>query len=64
MTPAQKLQMVADLYEAGMQLRVAGLRPAHPGWPTERLEFEARWSLLHAGTWPARAVTVWTARSW
>jgi len=34
--------MVADLYEAGIQLRVAGLRHAHPDWPTERLEFEAR----------------------
>jgi len=50
MTPAQKLQMVADLYEAGIRLRVAGLRMAHPDWPAERLEKEARRSLLHAGT--------------
>ena len=50
MTPAQKLQMVADLYEAGIQLRVAGLRLAHSDWPAERLEFEARRSLLYAGT--------------
>jgi len=50
MTPAQKLDMVADLYETGIQLRVAGLRAAHPDWPAERLEFEARRSLLHAGT--------------
>jgi hypothetical protein len=50
MTPAQKLQMVADLYEAGIQLRVAGLRLAHPDWLPERLEFEARRSLLYAGT--------------
>jgi hypothetical protein len=50
MTPAQKLQMVADLYHAGIQLRIAGLRLAHPEWPVERLEFEARRSLLHAGT--------------
>ena len=50
MTPAQKLQMVADLYEAGIQLRAAGLRLAHPDWPSERLEFEARRSLLYAGT--------------
>lgn len=50
MSPAQKLQMVADLYETGIQLRIAGLRSAHPDWPTERLEFEARRSLLHAGT--------------
>ena len=42
---------VSRAYEAGIQLRVAGLRPAHPDGPTERLEFEApRSSLLHAGT--------------
>jgi len=50
MSPAQKLEMVADLYETGIQLRVAGLWAAHPEWPAERLEFEARRSLLHAGT--------------
>jgi hypothetical protein len=50
MTPAQKLSMTAALYEAGIQLRVAGLRMAHPDWPAERLEHEARRSLLHAGT--------------
>src|SRR3977135_2918061 len=42
MTPAQKLQMVCDLYEAGIQLRVAGLRAAHPDWPPERLHLSAR----------------------
>lgn len=50
MTPAQKLRMVADLYEAGIQLRVAGLRLAHPDWPPERLDRHARESLRHAGT--------------
>jgi hypothetical protein len=50
MTPAQKLRLTAALYEAGIQLRVAGLRMAHPDWPVERLEHEARRSLLHAGT--------------
>jgi hypothetical protein len=50
MTPAQKLQMVADLYEAGIRLRMEGLRMTHPDWPDERLEFEARRSLRHAGT--------------
>ena len=50
MTPAQKLQMVADLYETGIRLRVEGLRMAHPDWPDEKLEFEARRSLLYAGT--------------
>lgn len=50
MTPAQKLQMVADLYETGIQLRVAGLRMQHPDWSDERLEFEARRTLRYAGT--------------
>ena len=50
MTPAQKLRMVADLYETGIRLRVAGLRRPPPGWPAARLELEARRSLLHAGT--------------
>ena len=50
MTPAQKLRMVANLYEAGIQLRVAGLRLAHPEWTPERLDRHARVSLRHAGT--------------
>ena len=50
MTPAQKLQMVADLYEAGIRLKMAGLRPAHPDWTEQQLEREARRSLLYAGT--------------
>jgi hypothetical protein len=50
MSPAQKLQMVCDLYETGIQLRVAGLQAVHPDWAPERLDFEARRSLLHAGT--------------
>jgi len=50
MSPARKLRMVAELYEAGIKLRAAGLRLAHPDWPQERLEQEARRSLSHAGT--------------
>jgi hypothetical protein len=50
MTPAQKLQMVADLYQAGIRLKAAGLRSAHPDWSEEQLEQEARRSLLYAGT--------------
>jgi Rv0078B-related antitoxin len=50
MTPAEKLRMVAELYHAGIQLRIAGLRMAHPDWPQERLEREARRALLYAGT--------------
>ncbi len=50
MTPARKLAMMCELYEAGIALRVAGLRLQHPDWPRDRLEFEARRSLRNAGT--------------
>jgi len=50
MTPAQKLQRVVDLYEAGIRLRMEGLRMRHPDWTNEQLSFEARRSLRHAGT--------------
>ena len=50
MSPAQKLRMLADLYHTGIRLRMAGLRMTHPDWPDERLEREARRSLLYAGT--------------
>lgn len=49
-TPAQKIEAVAALYATGIRLRMAGLRMTHPDWPDERLEFEARRSLRHAGT--------------
>jgi hypothetical protein len=49
-TPAQKLEAVAALYEAGIRLRMAGLRMTHPDWSDGRLEHEARRSLRHAGT--------------
>jgi hypothetical protein len=50
MSPARKLQMVADLYAAGIRLRAAGLRLAHPDWTEDELQRQARRSLLHAGT--------------
>jgi Rv0078B-related antitoxin len=49
-TPAQKLEMVAALYQAGIRLRMAGLRMTHPDWSDEQCEREARRSLRHAGT--------------
>ena len=49
-TPAEKLAAVASLYQAGIQLRVAGLRMTHPDWTDERRELEARQSLRRAGT--------------
>lgn len=49
-TPAQKLEAVAALYEAGIRLRMAGLRMTHPDWTDDQLRSEARRSLRHAGT--------------
>lgn len=49
-TPAQKIEAVAALYEAGIRLRMAGLRTTHPDWSEGRLSLEARRSLRHAGT--------------
>lgn len=50
MTPAEKIQRVAELYESGIRLRMEGLRMQHPDWSEEHLSFEARRSLRHAGT--------------
>jgi hypothetical protein len=50
MTPARKLAMLCELYDAGIALRIAGLRLQHPEWPRDRLEFEARRALRRAGT--------------
>ncbi|MGQ0652557.1 MAG: hypothetical protein ACT4P4_09865 [Betaproteobacteria bacterium] len=50
MTPEEKLRRVCELYEAGIQLKAAGLRLQHPDWPQEKLEWEARRSLRDAGT--------------
>ncbi len=50
MTPARKLELLCELYLAGIALRVAGLRQQYPERPREQLEFEARRSLRRAGT--------------
>ena len=50
MTPAEKLQMVADLYEAEIGRRMEGLRTRHPDWTDEQLSFEARRSFSESGT--------------
>lgn len=48
--PAAKLAQVAALYQAGILLRMAGLRMTYPDWTDVRRELEARRSLRHAGT--------------
>jgi hypothetical protein len=50
MPPARKFAMVSELYDAGIALRVAGLRLQHPDRPLAELDFEARKALRHAGT--------------
>lgn len=50
MTPREKLEMVVQLYNTAIRLRIAGLRMTHPDWSDERLAFEARRGLLFAGT--------------
>ncbi|MGQ0546469.1 MAG: hypothetical protein ACT4P3_14220 [Betaproteobacteria bacterium] len=49
MTPEQKLGRVAELYEEALRRLAAYLHLIHPDWPTERLEREARRSLLYSG---------------
>jgi len=50
MTPARKIEMICNLYDAGIALRVAGLKRMHPTIPVAELEFQARRALRHAGT--------------
>lgn len=50
MTPQRKIEMLCNLYDAGITLRVAGLKRMHPTMLTEELEFVARRALRHAGT--------------
>jgi hypothetical protein len=39
-TPARKLELLCDLYQEGIALRVAGLRRQYPDGPREQLEIE------------------------
>jgi hypothetical protein len=50
MTPAEKIERVIALYNAGIRLKMAGLRVQHPDWSEDKLAFEARRGLLYAGT--------------
>jgi hypothetical protein len=52
MSPAQKLRMVCDLHETGIEPGSRGCGAAHPDLPPKRLDFEACRSLLYAGTRP------------
>ena len=50
MSVAQKLDRITMMREAGIGLRVAGLRMRHPDWPEEKLETEARRAAMYAST--------------
>ena len=42
MTPAQKLEVAGQLYEAAWELKAAGIRTQRPSWPEERVADEVR----------------------
>jgi len=37
MSPARRLAIAGELYEAAWQLKAAGLRREHPDWPEEHV---------------------------
>ena len=50
MTPGQKLKMVEEMHATAVLLKIAGLHMRHPEWAPEKLEREARRSIMLAGT--------------
>ena len=50
MSIGRKLELITMMREAGIGLRIAGLRMRHPDWPEEKLEIEARRAAMHAST--------------
>lgn len=37
MSPARRLEIAADLYETGWELKMAGLRSQHPDWTDSQI---------------------------
>ena len=50
MTAGQKLEIITMMREAGIGLRIAGLRMRHPDWTEAQLELEARRAAMYAST--------------
>ena len=50
MSVARKIEIITMMREAGIGLRIAGLRMRHPDWSEEKLETEARRAAIHAST--------------
>ena len=50
MSVAQKFELVAQINEMGIAMKVCGLRKKHPEWSAEQLDREARRSALYAGS--------------
>ncbi|EDY19890.1 hypothetical protein CfE428DRAFT_2479 [Chthoniobacter flavus Ellin428] len=47
MTPAEKLDRMAALYESTQQFFAAGVRMRHPDWSEEQIKREVRDSILY-----------------
>jgi hypothetical protein len=47
MTPAEKLDRMAQLYESAQQFFAAGVRMRHPDWSEEQIKRAVRDSILY-----------------
>jgi hypothetical protein len=50
MTFGQKMEIITMMREAGIGLRIAGLRMRNPDWTESQLETEARRAAMYAST--------------
>jgi hypothetical protein len=50
MSVGRKLEIIMMMREAGIDLRMTGLRMRHPDWPPEKTETEARRAAMYAST--------------
>lgn len=50
MSIGEKLEIITMMREAGINLRMTGLRMRHPDWPPDKIEYEARRAAMYAST--------------
>jgi hypothetical protein len=50
MSPARKMELLVQMYHAGIAFKMAGLRMQHPDWTEEQLLREARRCAMYART--------------
>ncbi len=48
MSAAEKFRQLEGMYRCGVALKITQLRRKHPDWNPEKLEWEARRSLMYA----------------